>query len=245
MMARLESHLGVENGLVEPSPQAPPPDGIYIARTLVQDREEVPVRVLNAIHRDQKLTRGSPLAQCEPVTLVTPPHLERQQDQESSSKFQDVAEAARPHLSNGEFRELEELLAEYKVTFAVDNKGHGRTNKVYHRIDTGDTRPIRQTPRRLPLAKQAEVSEMLDDMQRRGVIEESDSPWSSPVVLVRKKNGELRFCVDYRKLRDVTKKDCFPLPRIDDTLRPNGWSQLVLHSRFEERVLAGRCTPGR
>jgi hypothetical protein len=59
---------------------------------------------------------------------------------------------------------------------------------------------------------------MLDDMQRRGIIEESDSPWSSPVVLVRKKNGELRFCVDYRKLNNVTKKDCFLLPRIDDTL---------------------------
>jgi hypothetical protein len=69
----------------------------------------------------------------------------------------------------------------------------------------------------LKVAKQAEVKEMLDNMQRHGVIEESESPWSSPVVLVRK-NGELRFCVDYRKLNDVTKKDCFPLPRIDDTL---------------------------
>jgi hypothetical protein len=106
-----------------------------------------------------------------PVTLVTPPDLERQQDQESSSKLQDVTKAARPHLSNGEFRELEELLAEYKDTFTVDNEDHGRINKVYHRIDTGDEQTIRQPPRRLPLAKQAEVSEMLDDMQRRGIIE--------------------------------------------------------------------------
>jgi hypothetical protein len=113
---------------------------------------------------------------------------------------------------------LEELLAEYEDIFAVDSENHGRTNKVYHRIDAGDARPIRQPPRRLPLAKQMELSEMLDDMQRRGVIEQSDSPWSSPVVLVKKKNGELRFCVDYRKLNNVTKKDCFPLPRRDDTL---------------------------
>jgi hypothetical protein len=59
---------------------------------------------------------------------------------------------------------------------------------------------------------------MLDDMQRRGVIKESDSPRSFPIVLVRKKNGELRFCVDYRKLNNLTKKDCFPPPWIDDTL---------------------------
>jgi hypothetical protein len=62
----------------------------------------------------------------------------------------------------------------------VDNEDYGRTNKVYHRIDTGDARPIRQTPRRMPLAKQAEVSEMLDDMEPRGAIVELDSPWSSP-----------------------------------------------------------------
>jgi hypothetical protein len=67
------------------------------------------------------------------------------------------------------------------------------------------------------LAKQTEVKDMLDDMQRRGVIEESDSPLSSFVILVRKKNGKNRFCVDYRKL-NVTKIDCFPLPQIDDTL---------------------------
>jgi hypothetical protein len=135
-----------------------------------------------------------------------------------------VTEAARPHSSNEEFQELEELLAEYENIFAVDSEDHGRTNKVYHRIDTGDARPIRQPPRRQPLAKQAEVSKMLADMQRRGVI-----------VLVRK-NGELRFCVDYRKLNDDTKKDCFPLPRIDDTLDTlagdNWFSSLDLKSGY-------------
>jgi hypothetical protein len=55
-------------------------------------------------------------------------------------------------------------------------------------------------------------------MKGEGLIEESKGPWSSPVVLVRKKNRDLRLCVDYRKLNNVTKRDCFPLPRIDDTL---------------------------
>jgi hypothetical protein len=132
------------------------------------------------------------------------------QARDASSSLEDVIATAKPHLTSRELRELEEL-SEYEDIFAGDNEDYGRTNKVYHRIDTGDTRPIRHPPRRLPLAKQAEVNEMLNDMQCRRVIEESDSPWSSP-ILVRKKNGELRFCVDYRKLNDVTKKDCFPLP---------------------------------
>jgi hypothetical protein len=58
---------------------------------------------------------------------------------------------------------------------------------------------------------------MLKDMGERRVIEESESPWSSSVVIIHKKSGDLRFCVDCRKL-NVTKEDCCPLPRIDNTL---------------------------
>jgi hypothetical protein len=176
IMAKLESPLGVENGLVESSPQVHRPEGIYVARTLVRDSREVPVRVMNVNRCDQKFTKGSPLAHCEPVTLVTLPDTEQPQARDASSKLQDVTEAVRPHLDDGEFRELEELVAEYEDIFAVDSQDHGRTIKVYHRIDTGEARPIRQPPRRLPLAKQAEVSEMLDDIQRLRIIEESDSP---------------------------------------------------------------------
>jgi hypothetical protein len=66
-----------------------------------------------------------------------------------------VVTAAKPNLTDGEFQELKKLLAEYENIFAGDDEDYGRTNKVYHRIDTEDARPIRQPPRRIPLAKLA------------------------------------------------------------------------------------------
>jgi hypothetical protein len=100
----------------------------------------------------------------------------------------------------------------------MDTDDYGWTNRVCYHIDIGEARPIRQPPRRLPLANQADVGAMLKNMQCHGVIKESESPWSFPIILVRKKNRDLHFCVDYRKLNHVTRKDCFPLPHIDDSL---------------------------
>ena len=70
----------------------------------------------------------------------------------------------------------------------------------------------------MPFALRTEVDQMVSDMLQQGVIEPSSSLWASPVVLVRKKDGGMRFCVDYHKLNHATKLDEFPLPRIDDTL---------------------------
>ena len=94
----------------------------------------------------------------------------------------------------------------------------GRTGVVKHRIDTGNHRPIKQPPRRVPMHRRDIVQNEIDKMLDRGVIEHCDGPWSSPIVLVAKKGGDLRFCVDFRELNEITKKDAYPLPRIEDNL---------------------------
>ncbi|GFU66319.1 hypothetical protein TNCV_3642421 [Trichonephila clavipes] len=82
----------------------------------------------------------------------------------------------------------------------------------------GECPSIKQHPRRLPFAKQEEVQKLIKDMKNNDVIEPSSSLWASPIDLVRKKDDSTRFCVDYRRLNDVTKNYSYPLPRIDDTL---------------------------
>ncbi|GFV58536.1 retrovirus-related Pol polyprotein from transposon 412 [Trichonephila clavipes] len=79
-----------------------------------------------------------------------------------------------------------------------------------HRIDTGEHPPIKQHPRRLPFAKQEKVQKLIKNMKNNDVIEPSSSPWASPIVLVRKKDGSTRFCMDYHWLNNVTKKDSYP-----------------------------------
>jgi hypothetical protein len=116
---------------------------------------------------------------------------------------------AKPNLDATESQAFGELIAEFRDVFATISDDFGRTDRVRHWIDTFNVRPIRQPPRRIPLAKHAEVGNMFDDMKRKGVIEESEGSWSSPFVLVRKKNGGIRFCVNYRKLNDVTNKTVF------------------------------------
>ena len=110
---------------------------------------------------------------------------------------------------------------------------------MQHRIDSGDAGPIRQTPRRLPLDKREEAEQNIRDIEKDGVIEPSNSSWVSPVVLVKKKDGSTRFCVDYRQLNNVTKKDSYPLPQIDDTL-----DTLVVRSfpPYISKVATGRLS---
>ncbi|KAE8961458.1 hypothetical protein PF011_g29743 [Phytophthora fragariae] len=95
-----------------------------------------------------------------------------------------------------------------------------------HHIDTGDAAPIMLKRRRQAQSESTVVEENVRKMLAAGVIEEGDGAWGFPVVLVRKKDGEVRFCVDYRALNKVTKKDVYPLPRIDETLEALGGALL-------------------
>ena len=87
-----------------------------------------------------------------------------------------------------------------------------------HIIITEEVPPIKKRAYRTAPKENEFIKEEIDDMLKQGLIQPSASPWSFPVVVVKKKNGKLRFCVNYKPLNDITKKDNYPLPRIDELL---------------------------
>ena len=115
-------------------------------------------------------------------------------------------------LSEDERQKFFTLLRKCADISAGSGGDIGRTSKLTHRIDTGTTPPIRQPVRHISPQRRDEVRQLIWDMLSKGVIERSTSPWSSPIVLVREKVGSIRFCMDYRKVNDVTRKDAYPLP---------------------------------
>ena len=221
---RLEGDSGTNRLWVMEAGQDIGPKEIIVGKALITPDNDlrVPIRALNLSDKTKTIKKGTIIGNCEEVSAIIKCEQKGQPAKNNTEKQREIvtglAEKWTSQLTTEQRRAAQELLEKYSSVFCCAPEDNGRTNLVQHRINTGSEAPIRQAPRRLPLAKQGEVSKMIVDMQTAGVIETSTSPWSSPVVLVKKKDGSMRFCVDYRKLNDVTKKDSYPLPRIDDTL---------------------------
>ena len=122
------------------------------------------------------------------------------------------------HLSCDQKETLLELMIEFSDIFALNGDTLGYCTVYPHKICTGNALPIKQAARRLPHHKRNVLKEIIDDLLQKGIITESSSPWASPIVMVGKKDGSFRLCVDYRKLNHITVRDAYPLPRIDETI---------------------------
>ncbi|RWS18754.1 Retrovirus-related Pol polyprotein from transposon 17.6-like protein, partial [Leptotrombidium deliense] len=121
-------------------------------------------------------------------------------------------------LTEEQKERLIHLLRKSSDIFSKSSFDLGKTNVLKHSIDTGNNEPIRQTPYRKSYKEREELRKEVDKLLQHNLIRESTSPWGAPVVLVRKRDGSWRFCVDWRKLNKATRKDVHPLPRIDDNL---------------------------
>ena len=130
----------------------------------------------------------------------------------------DLYERSCIQLGVGQQGQLFDLLFEYQDVFATHDLDLGRMEVVKHRIDTKDAPPFREKMRRTPVGFEHEERAHLQKMLDAGVIQPSDSDWASAPVLVRKKDGSVRYCIDFRRLNSLTVRDAFPLPLIDECL---------------------------
>ena len=212
--------------------------GVAVAAALVSSKNtQVPVRLLNPspttgvqLRKEMKVGIFVPVARI----LPTPVEAEVNQVVVQTSKgkhkvevpehLSDLYSRSGKELTTGQQEVVAHLLSEYQDVFAATKTELGRTHLVEHEIDTGTTRPIKQRTRRVPLHKQDAEGKLVSEMLEQNVIRPSNSPWASPVVLVEKKDGSVRYCVDYRQLNLATVKDSHPLPRIDESLDALGGS---------------------
>ncbi|UYV66887.1 hypothetical protein LAZ67_4003240, partial [Cordylochernes scorpioides] len=169
---------------------------------VTQDKVEEEIRMDNGTQKSRPLLYSDPAE----VNLME----ESEQKEHEEPQFQ-----INENLAYKEKEQLKQVLERYEDLFS---SGLGRSNLAKHRIDTEGAKPIKHKPYRVSAKEREIIKEQIDEMLRDGIIRPSSSPWSFPVILVKKRDGKYRFCVDYRKLNDVTVKDVYPIPRIDEVL---------------------------
>jgi len=216
---------------------------VYVGRTLVPSGKlhNQKVRVVNATSKPQRLCNGFGLGNMRAVEVISPDgfggaHLDSVENAtQCSAHPQDPAaltsgtrDAPAPvkvtqglidglpdDLTDHQRNQVVDLVDEYDSIFSIAPYDMGRTSLVEHTIDTGNHRPIRQGLRRHPIAHMDVIDRQVNEMVRHDIVEPAASPWASNVVLVRKKDGSYRLCVDCRALNSVTQYDTYPLPHID------------------------------
>ena len=139
---------------------------------------------------------------------------------------------------------LMETLKKHENVFASNPRKPNLVNHAQHVIDTGNSQPVYIKPRRIPPAWNDEVNTQVKEMLDNEVIRPSNSPWNSPILMVKKRDNSTRFVCDFRGLNDITKKDTYPLPRIDDVIDKMGgvkyWTKVDAAAAYWSIPLAER-----
>uniref|UniRef100_A0A3B1KGI5 ribonuclease H n=1 Tax=Astyanax mexicanus TaxID=7994 RepID=A0A3B1KGI5_ASTMX len=251
--------------LLEPG-KLPLPGGIVVMPSLVKEhRYQIPVQVVNLSREDVWLNPRTRIGVLSPVQCITNnQHCEVTfqrisanteqvsvdlKESQDHQKVSDILSKLDIGGTEKEQAELRALLGKYSDVFAVGDDELGYTEKVKHEIVLVDDTPVNLPYRRIPPNQYKEVKDHISQLLRKGVIQESTSSYASPVVVVRKSDGSIRLCVDYRKLNLKTKRDAFPLPRIDesfDALRgakffssidlASGYHQVAVHERDRHKT---------
>ena len=212
--------------------------GVVMGSELVEVQNgKVPVNLINVHDTPLQVYKGKTLGSLHPVkhiSTIRSDQRNRHRKRKKSSKIltvADIPEHTRAVLDGADDLTVEqtsevcELILEDTDRFVKKDGKTGNTDWVEHGVNVQGAPPLKTSYHGVPRAKQEIADEHVDKMLEQGVIEPSDSPWSFPTVLVTKKDGSIRFCVDYRRLNALILKDAYNLPRIDETLNTLGGAE--------------------
>ena len=192
-----------------------------VANGLISPQKIMNVQVANLSKRTIMIHPGQALAEMTRLNkaqLNVLNELENTQQEEKlkQEKLDVIPDLSDTNLNQQQQEDLRKLIMSFSDIFTKQN---GRTEVTRHQIKLiPDSKPFNSPPYRYAPAKREVIEQNLKEMKEEGIIKPSKSPWASPVVLAPKKDGTIRFCVDYRKLNSITIRDAYPIPRIDDTL---------------------------
>jgi hypothetical protein len=211
---------GVEHhsmpGITEPHVDNSLPGGLVVTPSIVKigckaSTYKISVEITNMSNKPVSIPCNYPLCELHRVDCMSNEVVDQEESRDILNQF---------HLpDNPEHKAaLMLLLSKWKHIFAWDKLECGHTSDVKHRIELTDTSPVKLRYRRIPPSMYNEVRQHINELLEAGHIRPSKSPWSFPLVLVRKADQSLRMCVDYRLLNRRTIRDAYSLPRINDTM---------------------------
>ncbi|MES9904881.1 MAG: pol polyprotein, partial [Sedimenticola sp.] len=205
-------------GILEPKNGFMEKTGLMVARVLVDPKfGSVPIRLANFKKTPCTIYENTVAAVFEPVSVCTN-QIQTKVENRIPEHMTELYEKSCTYLDSDQKLKLRDFLVDNQDIFSKSSDDLGTTHLVKHHIDTGNNKPVKTYPYRIPLAKRQIAEQEIQKMEAAGVIEPSCSSWLSPIQLVTKPDGSVRFCCDFRKLNDATIKEFQPLPRIDDNL---------------------------
>ena len=205
------------------------PGGLVLLRTLTSLKagpaSDLEVLVSNVTQHDIDIPGGAAIARAHTAEIISQSETGMQNEAHPSSYPSKGDAEVNFHTNPDKWplpevdkQRLTNLLESHQDVFSQNDLDIGRTTRVKHHIRLADDTPFRESCRRIPPADYADTRRHLQELKEKGIIRDSQSPFASPIVLVRKKNGDLRLCIDYRKLNSRTIRDQYNIPKIEDTL---------------------------
>ncbi|KAK9736992.1 hypothetical protein QE152_g11084 [Popillia japonica] len=190
------------------------------------------------VKEDEKMFRG---VQCEEVAEIVS-CINQVREEENRKPLTREEINLNPNVNDKDESNLIKILNDYRDCFAKNLQELGVSSTVKCKIETVTEEPVTFRPYRLSYAEREKVRCMVDELKHAGIVVDSTSAYASPILIVKKKTGDERMCVDYRGLNKVTKKMNYPLPIIDDQLdRLTGKCYFTTLDMFSRLLSSSGC----